>query len=632
EEVAVLKSKLSLIEKENEQLKCQLAGVTEVFSQNQIKKMNSKKRINWSLCEISSAISMYAAGPRAYRLSLKRGFPYPAVSTLKQWLRKIKLEPGILKKSLKIIEYADMSEKDRVCTIVFDEMKVRKEYQYDQSNDCIIKPYDYVQVVLIKGIFKSWKQPIFYNFDCKMTSLILMDIIKFVEDSGFHVVAMVSDLGGANRGLHNELNISENKPYFENPRNKENIFVLADVPHLLKLIRNNFVDHGFIIKDKLIKKDIVEQAIQATSSSDLKITHKLTLDQLHVAGPQRQRVKYAAKLFSHTMSSAISRCGTLGSLTAENWVDCADFFKLVNDWFDVFNVSSPVTDSRARNRAYGLALEEQNKILDKMSEVMKELQVIDSRGKLPFQKGILLSNSALKMLLEDLKRRFSIQYLLTRRINQDVIENFFGVIRAKGGLHDHPSPLEFKYRLRSFLLGRNEGAYSDFSNVELDDTPDIPLSGTLIKKLNITPEDSADPNEESSVLIKDLNELEYDGLENLAGFVCHKLKDNTLLSSSDQSFTWTDHLSEGGLSKPSSTFMSQIEELNKVFLEANGDGIVCGEKRFITDLLLRSTSIDCPIKAKRLFFRSRMFFRIKELNAVLKAQNARKRKWKKIVT
>nr|CAI5824488.1 unnamed protein product [Callosobruchus analis] len=62
-----------------------------------------------------------------------------------------------------------------------------------------------------------------------MTSLILMDIIKFVEDSGFHVVAMMSDLGGSDRGLHSELNISENKPYFENPTNKENIFVFAHV-------------------------------------------------------------------------------------------------------------------------------------------------------------------------------------------------------------------------------------------------------------------------------------------------------------------------------------------------------------------------------------------------------------------
>lgn len=173
-----------LVTKENKTLKNQLAGVKRVFTENQIKKMDKQKRISWSVTEISNAIAMYAAGPRAYRLSLKRGFPYPAVSTLKEWLRKIKLEPGILKSALKIAEFANMTEKDRVCTIIFDEMKVRKEFQYDQARDCVIKPSDYVQVVLIKGIFRKWKQPVFYEFDCKMTSCILMEIIKFVEDSG----------------------------------------------------------------------------------------------------------------------------------------------------------------------------------------------------------------------------------------------------------------------------------------------------------------------------------------------------------------------------------------------------------------------------------------------------------------
>lgn len=151
---------------------------------------------------------------------------------------------------------------------------------------------------------------------------------------------MVCDLGGANRGLHNELNISEAKPYFENHTNKEKIFVFADVPHLIKLIRNNFVDHGFVIdNNKEIKKEIVEQAISATSVSDLKITHKITSEQLNVAGPQRQKVKYAAKLFSHTMSSAISRCGSLGFLTAENRVECAEFlnwYVMLYEFFHFF--------------------------------------------------------------------------------------------------------------------------------------------------------------------------------------------------------------------------------------------------------------------------------------------------------
>lgn len=67
------------------------------------------------------------------------------------------------------------------------------------------------------------------------------------------------------------------------------------------------------------------------------------------SGAQRQKVKYATKLFSHTISKAISRMGMLGLYTTENnWSECSDFFKIVNDWFDVFNCQIPHPDSRTR--------------------------------------------------------------------------------------------------------------------------------------------------------------------------------------------------------------------------------------------------------------------------------------------
>ena len=56
--------------------------------------------------------------------------------------------------------------------------------------------------------------------------------------------------------------------------------------------------------------------------------------------------------------------------------------------------------------------------------------------------------------------QYSTSYLLTYRLNQDVLENFFGVIRSKCGMHDCPDKLEFMYRLRSYILGRNEGSIS----------------------------------------------------------------------------------------------------------------------------------------------------------------------------
>lgn len=39
-------------------------------------------------------------------------------------------------------------------------------------------------------------------------------------------------------------------------------------------------------------------------------------------------------------------------------------------------------------------------------------------------------------------------YLLTYRLNQDSLEHLFSIIRGRGGLNDHPTPMGFKGRLR----------------------------------------------------------------------------------------------------------------------------------------------------------------------------------------
>lgn len=140
----------------------------------------------------------------------------------------------------------------------------------------------------------------------------------------------VSDLGGGNRGLHNELNVCTSKTWFINPANKNKIHVFADVPHLIKLLRNHFVDQGFIFNGKEINKHIIEKLIVFTNQTDLNIAHKISMENLNVRGAQRQKVKFATKLFSHTVSKAISRCGTLGKFDSENWMECAEFFKDVS--------------------------------------------------------------------------------------------------------------------------------------------------------------------------------------------------------------------------------------------------------------------------------------------------------------
>ncbi|KYB24658.1 Transposable element P transposase-like protein [Tribolium castaneum] len=245
---------------------------------------------------------------------------------------------------------------------------------------------------MLRGLFSNWKQPIFYDFDRKMDKDYLLNIINYVEQSALILWAWLAIL-------------------------------VEEIDHFIKKIN----------------KTVIEELLEGTSASDLTIAHKISKENLYVKSAGRQKVKPATKLFSHTVSKAISRCGMNGQLKSENWMECAEFFKLVNDC--------------------------------QMTSVVKNLLVKGKKSLLPFQNGIIITNTSLPLLYEDLVARFDTKFILTYRLNQDVLENFFGAIRAKGGLHDHPDPIEFRYRLRSYILGRNEGSLSAYGNVEENNTP-----------------------------------------------------------------------------------------------------------------------------------------------------------------
>lgn len=175
----------------------------------------------------------------------------------------------------------------------------------------------------------------------------------------------------------------------------------------MKLIRNHFIDDGFVINGKFVKADIIAALLEKTSG-DLSITHKINLKHIMLTKCERQKVKMATKLFSNTVAQAITRAASLGYLNGKNWNECHELLKTVsvlkvlnvsyciclymylrqtNDWFDVLNVRVPRADSRERIQAYGISIDVQNDILDKMSNMVLNMKVGNKSSLLPFQKG-----------------------------------------------------------------------------------------------------------------------------------------------------------------------------------------------------------------------------------------------------
>nr|CAH7729374.1 unnamed protein product [Callosobruchus chinensis] len=240
---------------------------------------------------------------------------------------------------------------------------------------------------MIRGLVPNWKQPIYYHFD----------------QANFIVVAIVSDMGIGNVALWRELNVGHDKKCHFAHRCDDSlkIFVWADVPDLIKLVRNLLIDHMDLL---------VNGYVQRFNFCPIQL-QKLLL-----------------------MQEDIDLCLRL----LNGWK-----LQLFNDWFDLINSRSKFVISCPGRNAFGTDIEKQKELLHKMTEVINIIRVGKHKNLIPFQKGIIISNKSLIEMFEYVSEKYKVEYVLTSRLNQDVLENFFSYIRGMGGSNDHPSSTIF---------------------------------------------------------------------------------------------------------------------------------------------------------------------------------------------
>lgn len=201
----------------------------------------------------------------------------------------------------------------------------------------------------------------------------------------------------------------------------------------------------------VVNKEPLEKLVNYTDF-ELNVSFKISHAHVNCEKTQRQNVRLASELLSHTTATALKHYNI--SLGRKLAIDTGNFIELVNSWFDVMNSYRANVPFSPIKCGYGLHLESQNFILDKMYDTVKNMLCTGKTSLQTFQKGILMSINSLKGLQRDLAERYSLPYILTHRVNQDALENFFSQLRTRGGLDDHPSPLNALHRMRMVILGK----------------------------------------------------------------------------------------------------------------------------------------------------------------------------------
>lgn len=439
-------------------------GATYKFLKTQVT-MSSRSPYGrrWSASDKAIALSIYHASPKALQI-LSRLFILPTVETIKQSIRNLNIYPGVCVTMLNAFksEITYFGDQEKLCTIAFDEMKLRPGLSYDQKRDVTEGSEDlgmgtasngliadHALVFEVRGLFSNWKQPFSYhltNSTVKKHSLraLLTHIVKNLIDLGLNPKAIVCDQGANNRAcLQGLFNVSTEKPYIE--LFDHQIFCFYDVPHLLKNVRNNLKDSGYKNQDgKKISWSHIEEFSAQDSKLPIRQAPKLTAKHLKLPGFTRMNVRLAAQTLSHSVAKGICLMASLGVLP-ENALLTAEFCDIFDSLFNVFNSR---TSHSPRRYNYGISMQSEHwVVIEKAENYIQSLRPMNSKSQ-PCLNGWLQNITALRLLFQSV----SPPMLLTHRLNQDCVENLFSQIRGRGRFRDHPDPQNFRAAFRDVLV------------------------------------------------------------------------------------------------------------------------------------------------------------------------------------
>jgi len=488
-----------------------------------------KIRKPWSQAEKQLALSIYYKSPSCYKFMCNNlKFVLPSVRTIQDWLRVTSLRTGVdvnLKQRLKL-KAKSMSTRERMCVVMVDEVSIKKQLEYHRTEDAIEGYEDLgflgtssdlgnnALVVMIRGLLHNWKMPLAYYIssgpvNSRNLQQIIVNVFVELKQMSFCPAALVCDQGSNNRSAVQALGATKEDPTFEIEGDK--IVVIFDAPHLLKSLRNNLMNSKvqFHTKDGLVCwKDIVDTFEIDKMSQSTRALLKITTKHMYPNSFQKMKVKYAAQIFSKTVSATVKTAYQTKQLSSSTAVNTAAFLETINRLFDVLN-SRCLRDPNKDRRPLSIYDDNCINILVNGLEYFKDIRVLEGttvRRNIYCIDGFLWTIKGVLLLWESLKAQ-GVKYLPTSFLNQDAIEHLFSVIRSRGGYNPTPTVRQFRIALQSNINIRLMNGV-DSGNCSEDTTPMLNLSPEedQVSQQNVT-EEEFNPTHSSSLLVGETVEL-----------------------------------------------------------------------------------------------------------------------------
>jgi hypothetical protein len=446
---------------------------------------------------IRFALYLHGKSPAAYReLGESGALILPSERVLRDYKNYFKPKAGINKENIDCLKEktSSFSAVQRYVAVVMDEMKIQSNLVYDKVSGDLIGFVDlgdpmtsfanlpeddaiasHALAFLVRGLCTDLKHIVAYFFTKDVTSFQIMPIFWKVVSVlelclNLPVCAVVNDGASANRKffrLHSKLAGDLQCDVVYRTTNvyapSRFIYFFADSPHLMKTARNCLYNSGsgscsrYMWNDgKYLLFKHIADLFYSDQEFSLHTLPKLTMDHIVLSPYSKMKVKLATQVLSRSVATALEESGD------EEVLETAKFCGLMNDFFDCTNVRSLTEHVRKRNplvKPYSTPDDERFTWLkDVFLEYLAKWRqstlsrpgnyTPDARNKMfmsnqTYEGFKITVHSHIEVIRFLLAQGF--QYVLSERFMQDVLEDYFGHQRAKGGRSDNPNAQQFGY-------------------------------------------------------------------------------------------------------------------------------------------------------------------------------------------
>ena len=298
-------------------------------TKNNVTSAPSARRYDDQVKEFALTLYFYSAKAYKYVRSI---IPLPHPSLLRKWLSSVNYEPGFSKEAFTALESKVSNEAiKRDCCLIIDAMSIRKQTVWEPKNDRYVSFVDFgkggpvlddpdtlaseAHVFLLVRTRSYWKCPVGYFLTAKIESTTQAQLIKtaleMAADAGSKVWSVTADGTSVNLSTFELLGCQFGTTYdtfqtkFQHATTGEDVFLIADPSHMLKLARNALAFLGTISDEdgQKIQWHYFRQLHMPQQEEGLKMGNKLSFNHIKF---ERYKMIMNVRLAAQTLSSSVA--------------------------------------------------------------------------------------------------------------------------------------------------------------------------------------------------------------------------------------------------------------------------------------------------------------------------------------